>query len=245
MSAFIWAILDVLLWGFISKYLSSFGGATFSFATVTFGAIILWDFTSRIQQGIMTAFLEDIWSQNFINFFASPLKLPEYIAGMILSSIMTGVIGLGLMAGIAGLLFGYNIFKIGLLIALFLFILFVFGVAIGIMISALIFRYGPAAEWVSWPIPFVLSMLSGVFYPVSTLPSLLVIFAKIIPSSYVFEGIKSTLATGSLSEANAINIFIGGILSVAYLFFAYWIFIRVYQRNLKTGALARFSAENY
>ena len=41
----------------------------------------------RIQQGIMMAFLEDIWTQNFINFFASPLKIREYLSGLVMTSI--------------------------------------------------------------------------------------------------------------------------------------------------------------
>ena len=70
-SIFLWLVIDIMQWGFISKYLGSFGEATFGFVTVILGAIILWEFMARVQQGIMMAFLEDIWTQNFINFFAS------------------------------------------------------------------------------------------------------------------------------------------------------------------------------
>ena len=77
-------------WGFISKYLGSFGQATFSFVTVILGAIILWEFMVRVQQGIMMAFLEDIWTQNFINFFASPLKIREYLCGLVMTSVASG-----------------------------------------------------------------------------------------------------------------------------------------------------------
>ena len=79
-SIFLWLIIDIIQWGFISKYLGSLGEATFGFVTVALGAIILWEFMSRIENGIMMAFLEDVWSQNLINFFASPLKgkgIPE------------------------------------------------------------------------------------------------------------------------------------------------------------------------
>jgi ABC-2 type transport system permease protein len=78
-SIFLWLIIDIVQWGFISRYLGSFGEATFGFITVILGAIIMWEFMSRIQQGILMAFLEDIWAQNFVNFFASPLKVREYL----------------------------------------------------------------------------------------------------------------------------------------------------------------------
>ena len=38
------------------------------------GAVLLWDFMTRVMQGITTAFLEDVWSRNFLNLFASPLS---------------------------------------------------------------------------------------------------------------------------------------------------------------------------
>jgi ABC-2 type transport system permease protein len=144
-SMFLWITIDVILWGFITRYLGSLGKDTFSFANIILGAIILWGFTTRIEHGVMTTFLEDIWSRNFINYFSSPLKVNEYISGLVVTSIAMGICGFSLMLLIAGLCFGYNIFRIGLLLLPFLLILFIFAVAMGIFISALIFRLGPAA----------------------------------------------------------------------------------------------------
>ena len=242
-SIFLWILVDIIQWGFISKYLGTFGAATFSFVTVILGAIILWEFTSRIQQGIMTVFLEDIWSQNFINFFASPLKIGEYLSGLIMTSIVTSLLGFLLMVLLAGLVFGYNFFKLGLLIFPFIAILFIFGMAMGIFISAVIFRLGPTAEWIGWPIPLVLSIFSGVFYPIATLPIGLQVIAKLIPASYVFESLRTIITTGSFSSSVGLNLIIGGLLALVYLFVMYKFFIKIYQHNLKTGNLARFSAE--
>jgi ABC-2 type transport system permease protein len=250
-SLFLWIIIDVILWGFITKYLGTFGGATFSFANIILGAIILWGFMTRIEHGLMMAFLEDIWSRNFINYFASPLKISEYISGLVATSITTGIIGFSVMLLIAEACFGYNIFKIGLLLLPFLLILFIFGMAMGIFVSALIFRLGPAAEWMGWPIPMVLSVFSGVFYPVSTLPKFLQVFSKMIPASYVFESMRAILATGSFSSGPsaslgtglAINLFIALGLSFTYLLLTYFFFIRVYLYNLKHGTIARFNIE--
>src|SRR5271157_2724174 len=239
-SIFLWLIIDVILWGFISRYLGSMGQATFSFITVIMGAIILWEFMSRIQQGIMMAFLEDIWSQNFINFFASPLKIREYLSGLVLTSICSGIAGFLVMIAIAGPLFGYNAFKTGLLLLPFMLILLVFGIAMGIFVSALIFRLGPSAEWLGWPIPLVLSVFSGVYYPVSTLPAALRAFARLIPPSYVFETCRAVLATGSLPADFGSNLLLGALLSLLYLLATSVLFVRVYRRNLATGSIARF-----
>ena len=236
-----WLIIDIFQWGLITKYLSSFGGAVFSFTTVIFGAIILWEFMGRVQTGIMTAFLEDIWTSNFINFFASPLEIKEYLSGLILTSIFTSAIGLSVMLLIAGLIFGYNILIIGLYILPFLLILFIFGVAMGLFITTIIFKLGPSAEWLGWPIPAVMSIFVGVFYPISVLPSYMQVISKILPPTYVFESIRMLLA-GNFNVG--LNLVLGFVLSVVFLFVMYLFFLKVYKQNLKTGSISRFSAES-
>ncbi len=191
----------------------------------------------------MRGFLEDIWSQNFINYFASPLEIREYLGGLILTSITTSLSGFCMMAVIAGVAFGYNMFKIGLLILPFMVILFIFGIAMGIFVSAMIFRLGPSGEWLGWPIPLVLSIFSGVFYPISTLPDALRVVAELMPPCYVFESIRSILSAETSSTSLSMNLFIGAFLAIIYLVIVYIFFIRVYRHNLRTGAIARFNAE--
>jgi len=199
---------------------------------------------SRIQQGIMTSFLEDIWSQNFINYFASPLEIREYVSGLVTTTIITGFVGFIGMATLAGLAFGYNVFKIGIFILPFMLILFISGIAVGIFISAVIFRLGPSAEWLGWPIPFVLSIFSGVYYPIATMPGALQIIAKILPTAYVFESMREVIAAnGNFSNKLGLNLIIGTVLALFYLILTYRFFIRVFRYNLKTGGISRFGAE--
>jgi hypothetical protein len=112
---------------------------------VMLGAIILWEFLTRIQQGIMMAFLEDIWTQNFVNFFASPLKVREYLSGLILTSFVSSLVGFFVMIAIAGPLFGYNALAVGLMLVPFMVVLLLFGIAMGVFVSAVVFRLGPSA----------------------------------------------------------------------------------------------------
>jgi ABC-2 type transport system permease protein len=244
-SVFIWLIVDIIQWGFISKYLAVIGHASFDFLSAILGAIILWGFASRVQTGMMTSFLEDVWSQNFINFFASPLRIREYLCGMALTSIATGLTGFLLGVILAGVAFGFDIFKIGLFLIPFMGVLFLFALAMGIFVSGVIFRLGPTAEWLGWPIPLVLSIFSGVFYPIATLPLTFQIIAKAIPASYVFESLRSLIATGTFSADLGVNLLIGGALALLYVAGAYIFFIRIYRHNLETGAIAQFSAESW
>src|SRR3546814_11050943 len=64
------------------------------FVPTLLGAVLLWDFFSRVMQGVTTAFVDDVWSRNFLNVFASPLTIAEYISGLVLTSVITRLVGL-------------------------------------------------------------------------------------------------------------------------------------------------------
>jgi len=238
---FIWVAIDILLWGFITKYLNSMTTQGTNFIPILLGAVLLWDFFSRVMHGIATSFFEDVWSRNFLNIFASPLKISEYLGGLVITTILTSLVGLLVMILLATLGFGLPIFTYGLAIIPFLLVLFLFGVALGIVGTALVLRFGPAAEWFVWPIPAMLSPFAGVFYPISTLPSWMQYLAYCLPPSYVFESLRGIVAG---QPVNLNYLAISAALAVFYVFACGWYFRAVYQRAVRTGLLARYSAES-
>jgi len=251
---FAWVAIDIVLWGFITRYLNSVSGARFNFVPAMLGAVLLWDFMARVMQGITTAFLEDVWSRNFLNLFASPLSVSEYLGGLILSSIATSTIGLIVMVALATLAFGLSFFIYGVTLAAFILILFLFGISLGIFGSALVLRFGPAAEWFIWPIPAFISPLACVFYPLATLPHWMQYLARLIPASYVFEGMRQILArqsNGPIGTAaptfghtfSLAPLLTGSILAFVYLLLMARAFTAVYQHAVRTGLIARYSAE--
>ncbi len=188
LSLFVWVTVDIVLWGFVTRYLNSVSGAGFNFVPTLLGAVLLWDFCTRVTHGVTTAFFEDVWSRNFLNIFASPLSVGEYITGLALSSVATSAVGLAAMLLLATSVFGLSFFIYGATLLGFLFVLFLFGIAIGICGAAVVLRFGPASEWFVWPIPAMISPFVGVFYPLSTLPGWMQCLAHVLPPSYVFEG---------------------------------------------------------
>lgn len=239
---FVWLTISIVQWGFITKYLGTLGKANFNFITVILGALILWEFLTRIQQGMMMAFLEDIWSNNLLNFFASPLTIAEYATGLLASSIITAAVGLLAMTMIAGLGFGYDIFVMGLHMIPSVIILFLFGTALGLFTCGMIFRLGPSAEWLSWPLPMILSLISGVYYPIETLPGPLAAIARCFPPAYVFESLRKVIEQTASTPLILREQTIGLVLALGYLMLAFLLFRRVYRHNLATGRLARFNA---
>ncbi len=237
---FAWVAIDVVLWGFITRYLNTVTASGFDFVPTLLGAVLLWDFFIRVMQGVTTAFLEDVWSRNFLNIFATPLSIAEYVTGLVVLSIATSCVGLIMMLFLAKMVFGLSFFSYGLMLAPFLLVLFLFGISLGIACCAMVLRFGPASEWFVWPIPALISPFVGVFYPLSTLPRWMQYFANLLPPSYVFEGMRAIVWGGTVSQATLLW---GSCLAVLYVLLACWLFARVYHHAVRTGLIARYSAE--
>ncbi len=238
---FAWVAIDIVVWGFITRYLNSMAGGRFDYVPSLLGAVLMWDFFTRIMQGVSTAFLEDVWSRNFLNLFATPLTISEYILGLVITSVCTSAVGLAVMLVLATAVFGLSFFSLGALLVPFLLVLFGFGIALGVLASALVLRLGPASEWLVWPMPALLSPFVGVFYPLSTLPHWMQVVGHLLPPSYVFEGMRTVLAGHPFSAG---NLLLGAAISVLDILLAGYFFARVFRYALGTGLLARYSAES-
>jgi ABC-2 type transport system permease protein len=238
---FAWVAIDIVLWGFITRYLNTVASPGFDFVPVLLGAVLLWDFFTRVMHGVTMAFLEDVWSRNFLNLFASPLSIGEYVGGLVLSSIATSLLGLLTMVVLAATAFGLSFFVYGIMLVPFLLVLFLFGIALGIFASALVLRFGPASEWIVWPVPAFLSPFAAVFYPVSTLPYWIRPVSCLLPPTYVFEGMR-TIVSGGAFRGTAL--LLGGGLAMLYILLSSWFFTRIHRHAVRTGLLARYTAES-
>jgi ABC-2 type transport system permease protein len=237
---FIWVAVDILLWGFISRFFNQASHSRLSFVPVLLGAVLLWDFLTRVMQGVTTAFFEDVWSRNFLNVFATPMRNSEYLSGLIAIGVGNSLIALLAMAVLAWLVFGLSFLTYGIAIVPFLAVLFVTGIALGVLGCGMVLRLGPASEWLIWPIPTVISPFAGVFYPLSVLPAWMQWVSRVLPPSYVFDGLRAVVAGkpppwGELA--------IGGGLALAYLALAGLFFAAIYRYAIRTGLIARYSAE--
>lgn len=235
-----WVAIDIVLWGFITQYLNTVSGSGVNFVPTLLGGVLLWDFCTRIMQGVSTAFLEDVWSRNFLNLFASPLSISEYITGLVITSIMTSAVGLMIMLLLATGLFHLQFFALGLPLVGFLLVLFVFGITLGILGSAIVLRLGPASEWLLWPLPALLSPFAAVFYPLAILPHWMQVAARVLPPSYVFEGMRSLIAGRPFPAALLLQ---GALVASLELGLAAYFYGRIYRHAVQTGLLARYSAE--
>lgn len=235
-----WPLMDLLVWGFLTVYLQRTSGAEPNLVTFLLGAMILWDIFYRAQQGVSLPFVEDIWGRSLLNVFIAPVRLTEILAATFLVGILKILLTAGIIVLLALLFYDFNLFQLGLPLVPFFLNLLLTGWAMGIITTAIVLRFGQAAEALVWGIPFLLQPFSAVFYPVDVLPHWLQPIAWSLPSTYVFEGMREILRGGSFNAGHVLWAF--G-LNAVYLLVA-GIFFRVMIDQARArGLLAKLGTQ--
>lgn len=233
-----WPVMELLVWGFLSVYLEDLQIGALNVATVLWGGVIFWDLLTRAQEAISVAFLEEVWERNFLNIFVTPLKLSEMLTAFFLIGVVR-IILVGVVAAVlAFLLYQFNILLFGMYLVPFVMNLLLFGMAAGIFIIAIIFRYGTSAQILAFGLVFLLQPFVAVFYPVSALPAWAQWISYVLPPSYIFEGMRAVIATGTLPLR---ELWLAFGTNVVYLALALWIFYRMFRRVKEKGLLLKLN----
>lgn len=231
-----WPTVQVLLWGFITQFFLTNSSWVARASGVLLAGVLLWDVLFRSQLGVTISFLEELWSRNLGQLFISPLRPYEMAISLTLMSVIRTIIGVVPAALIAIPLYHYSIFTMGLPLLAYFIALLAFGWAIGLAITAVLMRWGLAAENLAWLLVFVFAPISGIYYPISTLPGWLQPVAWSLPSSYVFEGMRAVLFDGVFRG----DLMAGAIaLDALYLVLAALAFLYSFHRARVGGLLLR------
>ena len=221
-----WPTIQIFLWGFISKFFTLTSSYYSNTLGVILSAAILYDFLFRSSISYNMMFLEEIWSRNFTNLFIAPIKISEIIVALTLTAIFRTLIGLVPAALLAIPFFGVSIFNIGVPLIFLLISLYIFGVTLGLLVTAGLLRFGPSFENIAWASLFFLAPLGCIYYPIEILPNFLQIIAKVLPLVYIFEELRNILINNIvnyqaiiLSIAISIIYFIAGILVFYFAYF--------------------------
>ena len=160
---------------------------------VFIGAVLLWDILFRGQLGFSISFLEEMYARNLGNIMMSPLRPVEFVAALMIMSIVRLSIGMVPVSLLAIAFFGFNLWALGFALAAFFVNLILTSWAIGIFVAGLLLRNGLGAESLAWTIMFLFLPLTCVYYPVAVLPHWLQYVAWALPPTYVFEGMRALL----------------------------------------------------
>jgi ABC-2 type transport system permease protein len=229
-----WPIIQIFLWGFISKFFTLNSSFYENTVGIILSAAILYDFLFRSSISYNMMFLEEIWSRNFTNLFIAPIKLSEIIAALTFTAIFRTLIGVVPATIIAIPLFGVSLFKIGIPLIFLLIVLYIFGVTLGIFVTAGLIRFGPSFENIAWASLFFLAPLGCIYYPIEILPEWLQHIAKLLPLVHIFEEMRNILI---YDIVNYYQILKGTLISLIYFVFGIIVFYWSYDGARNRGTL--------
>ena len=231
-----WPIMQMVLWGFMSQFLLTSASPVIKTAGMLIAAVLLWDVMFRSNIGVAVSFLEEMWSRNLAQLFASPLRPYEWALSLLFISLVRTIIGVIPAAILAIPFYSYSIFDMGIPLIAFFMNLMIFGGAIGLVVSALVLRYGMGAESLAWVGIFLVAPISGIYYPISILPEWLQPIAWALPSAHIFEGMRAVLAEDVFRAELLINAIM---LNVLYIAAGFTIFLYVFRLARIKGFLVQ------
>jgi ABC-2 type transport system permease protein len=188
-----WPTVQMVMWGFLSLYLTEHTSVLARAGGVFIGAVLLWDILFRGQIGFSVSFLEEMWSRNLGNLMMTPLRPAELVAALMVMSIVRVTIGLVPVTVMAIFFFGFNFWQLGFAAAAFFFNLIITSWSIGLVASGMVLKKGLGAESLAWSMTFILLPLCCVYYPVAVLPEWLQWISLSLPPTHVFEGLRALL----------------------------------------------------
>jgi len=229
-----WPTIQIILWGFISKFFTMYSDFYNHTVGVILSAAILYDFLFRTSISFNMLFLEEIWSRNFTNLFVAPLKISEIITAMTITALIRTLIGIVPAIILTAPFFGVSLLKLGPSLILLFLSLYLFGITLGLLVTSGLLRYGPSFENVAWSSLFLLAPLGCVYYPLSILPDWLQILAKSLPLVYIFEEVRSILMNNVVNYSNIISALI---LNLVYFTISVFVFYSAFDEARKKGTL--------
>jgi len=196
---FYWPIMDVILWGFLTIFISKQQGLGSLIISFLLGGIILWTIAWRTQQDISVSLLNDAWSHNLLNIFGSPLTPWEFLVATVFLGLIKITMTTIIMGVMAYFFYTFSLLSLGFYLLPFIALLLLFGWSMGIFITGLIIYFGRKIQNLAWSFILLFQPISCVSYPLSSLPEWLRPFASLLPTTYVFEGMRKVMSGGSVS----------------------------------------------
>lgn len=227
-----WPTIDLLTFGLLTIYIEKLN-TTAGLAGAVLGGLILWTLVYNIQKDITFSLLVDVWSRNLFNILSTPLRVLEMVSGILLLSIFKATITISIIVGLAKSLFDFNLFQLGPIVVFYIFNIFIFAWSFGFLTSSLILRFGTKVQAFSWSLLAVIYPISGVFYPLETLPPFLAKAAHLFPVSYIFEGLRSIILSGTMLEDGSLVAI--PVLNACYLMLGIWLYISGFKSAKARG----------
>jgi ABC-2 type transport system permease protein len=239
----VYSLFEILFWpvvGFFSVgLLTQFLGLGSDMASFILIGIISMSVMQVCQIEVAYVLLYDLWSKSLKHTFIAPVHSYQLFLGSWMIGILRSLCVFLLLSVSSYVAFGFNFFRPGPgPLILFLLGLFVISAVIGMAVCILVLLFGYKADVAAWSFSYLLSLLCGIYYPISILPAPLPEIARGIPLTYFLEFFRTSYGY----PGDAGNLLARGFgLAVLYLVVGAFLFRVVLHHARKTGTLIKLS----
>jgi len=228
-----WPIVSLVSIGLLGDYMKLHDKAL---AFVMTGAIA-GGILQVTQLDASYSLLYEVWSKSMKHTFLAPVGASESLLGSWFVGMARGSLIFIILAACAVFLFGFTFPPVWVVL---IFLAGIFGCALllGLLVSILILVFGQKAEITAWMFAYLFMLVSGIYYPVNTLPKFFYYFAQAVPITYFLEffrasfGFKPLLSFGLAKGFGLIVLYF--VLGLKVMQFAF------YQAR-KKGTIVRLS----
>ncbi len=233
--SFYWPLMDIFIWGLTSQWIQNSQTGVSHVVMSLLTGLIFWQIIWRGNYEISVNLLEEFWNQNLVNMFSTPLKLSEWIVSVIILSVIKMFITISVCVVAVYFLYATNIFTLGWYLIPFVASLLMSGWIMGFLGSSVIIYYGQKVQTVAWTMGFLFAPFSAVYYPLNQLPEWVQKISLWLPTTYIFEGMRAVIQTGTLDLSYLVKSFV---LNIIYLIGSLFLFSFMFEKSRNKG-LAR------
>lgn len=226
-----WPVVDILLFGYIGLSLST-QSLNNNLVINLLTGMVLWQVAFRTNLEVSKNLLLELWDENLINFFATPLRLSEWLAGLMMLGPISILFTVPYGALIVKLMMNENIFNMGWSMLLIIGLLIMSGWFLGIITSSFLIFYGQKIDTLVWALGWLPTPFCSIYYPLETLPHWMQLVSKFLPMTYAFEAMRIIINTQTIPY-NLLAMSFG--LNLLYLAGAIAFFLHMFKKSKGEG----------
>lgn len=232
LNIFYWPVINIIIYGLMGIWFDSSTQST-NYVLIFLAAAVFWEnVLLKLMTQIAYNLIDEMFDKNLVNFFTTTLTLNEWMGASILISLINATITFIFSFLVVLFLFKVNLFHIGWYLIPFSISLIMSGIAFGFFLCGIAMRLGKRSIDLVYYIGWIFSPFCAVYYPLDLLPNYLQIISRILPMTYIFEGIRAVLGKGSMSIT---DIYISFLLNIFYLILSLIFFNLMFAKSKING----------
>jgi ABC-2 type transport system permease protein len=197
---FLWTVANTLTIVFIAKGIPAVGGKidVDRVTTILLVGAVIWAYLGIIFEILTETVAWERWEGTIEYTFMAPLSRPVHLLGMGLFAIGYGVVRAVLLFGVVAAFFSLHLPDANYTAALVLLVVASISfIGIGMMTAVLPLISPEKGTQLGFVAQGVLLVISGVYYPVSVLPTWMEWLSKISPATYALRGCREAILEGA------------------------------------------------